>query len=322
MNVLLKGLITKLTVFSVLATASVGVFAQSDPTKPVATVNGETISGIEYFRRMEFLPGVGRMVGNRFVESYPGYLALRQMIEERLLLQLAAEKKVLPKDADVKAQLDLKLKEDPQLLENLAKVGISKADIEYQIRLDLAEFNIVTNGITVTDQEIEQHYRDNPSRFTIPKRYKLRLIAVTEGKKQEVDDQLAAGKNFADVAKALSQDSSASTGGELGEIPDTAFSELVRANLERTKIGQATAWVQGTSGWFKFLIEDIKPAEKIPLDDNLRKQLRKSLMMDRGRVRNNIEVMMADMRHKAKVTITQPGLDPIIQKWLQDVLPD
>jgi len=289
--------------------------AQSDPTKPIATVNGETIGGMEYFRRMEFLPGFGKMVGARFIESWPGYLALQQLINERLMLQIAKEKNVYPKDADVTAELDLRLKNTPTLLESLAKVGITRADLERQVRVDLAEFNITTMGVNVTDQEIEQHYKDNPTRFTVPKRYKLRLIAVSEDKKAQVDSALAGGKPFADVARDMSSDPSALQGGALGEIPATAFAEVVTKLLDATKIGSTTEWIKGTSGWFKFLLEDVKASEKIPLDANTKAQLRRSLMLDRGRVRNNLDKMMSDARKKANISVNQPGLNEMIQEW-------
>lgn len=289
--------------------------AQSDPTKPIATVNGDTIGGLEYFRRMEFLPGFGRMVGGRFVEGWPGYLALQQMINEKLLLQIAKERGVAPKDADIAAELESRLKDSPKLLESLAKVGISKADLEYQVRVDLSEFNIVTQGVNVTDQEVEQHYKDNPSRFTIPKRYKLRLIAVAAEKKSAVDTALAGGKSFGDVARDMSSDPSALQSGFIGEVPATAFAQPVLTVLDATKIGTATEWLQGNTGWFKFFIEDVKAAEKIPLDANLRKQLRRTLMLDRGRVRNNLEKLMAEARKKAKITVSQPGMEELIKDW-------
>lgn len=293
--------------------------AQSDPTKPIATVNGEVIGGLEYFRRMEFLPGYGRMIGSRFVESWPGYLALQQLINERLILQIAKERNVTPREADVTAELDRRVKESPTLLENLAKVGISRSDLEHQIRVDIAEFNIITQGINVTDQEVEKHYRDNPTRFTLPKRFRLRLIAVPEDKKAAVDAALGTGKPFADVAKELSADPSGREGGSLGEVPITAFSPSVIQALEATKIGSSSAWIQGNTGWFKFFVEDIKPSERIPLDDNLKRQLRRSLMLDRGRVRNNIEKLMMDARRKANISVNQPGLQELIKDWQQSV---
>lgn len=302
-----------------LAGSAVAGFAQSDPTKPIGTVNGEPISGMEYFRRMEFLPGVGRLVGDRFVSTYPGYLAMQQLINERLLLQLAREKNVFPRPADVQKQVDEQLKLRPDMLKNLEKVGLTRADLERQITIDLAEFNLVTMGVNITDIEVEKHYRDNQSRFTLPRRYKLRVIAVATDQKDAVDADLKAGKSFADVAKARSQASSATQGGSMGDyLSADAFADPTKIALQNTRIGQTSTWIQGETGnWFKFFVEDVKAREVIPLDAKLRDDIRRTLMVDRGRVRNNIDKMMMEMRRKARVSITQPGISDMIDEWLK-----
>lgn len=296
--------------------------AQSDPLKPIATVNGESISGMDYFRRMEFLPGVGRMIRGNYVSTFPGYLALRQLIDETLMLQLAQEKGVPARQSQIDESMKARLEETPNLIEDLKKVGISREDLLRQIRIELAEFNLMTMGITITDQEVERHYKDNPTLFTIPRRYKLRVIAVPDDRKGKVDAEFKANKPFAEVAKLLSTDPSASQGGEMQLLPESAFSELVRVALGKTKIGARTEWIRGETGWFLFHIDDIKPAELRKLDADLKEKVRRSMMVDRGRSRNNVEKMMNEARMKAKVEIVQPGLNEMIQAWLKSPLLD
>lgn len=293
-------------------------WSQSSPTAPVATVNGEEISGIEYFRRMEFLPGMGRMSGGTFIATYPGLMALRQLIDERLLLQVAKEKNVLPREEAVSKALQDRIKEQPDLLPTLGKIGISELDLKHQIRVELAEFNLATLSITVTDQEVEKHYADNPSLFTVPRRYKLRLIAVPEGDKAAVDADIAAGKPFAEIAKSRSKDPSSERGGDMPLLPESQFSELVRLALSKVKVGGTSDWIRGETGWFRFYVEDIKAAEKRPLDVALKEQVRRSMMLDRGRSRNNVEKMLNDARSKAMITVAQPGLEDMIRQWVMN----
>lgn len=311
----MKRVLIPLFVWAICAFAS----AQSDPTKPVLTVNGESVGGMEYFRRMEFLPGVGKLVGDRFVSSWPGYLAMQQLINERLLLQLAKEKGVYPKPADVTKAVNDRVTANPTMMANLEKVGISKADFERQVTIDLAEFNLITMGVNITDIEVEKFYKDNPSRFTMPRRYKLRMIAVTTEGKEAVDADLKAGKKFEDVAKTHSKAPSAKDGGAMGEyVPVTAFAEPTKVVLMRTKIGGVSDWIQGETGnWFKFFVIDAKAEEKVPLDAKLRGDIRTQMMVDRGRVRNNIDKMMMEMRRKAVVVVNQPAISDMIQEWLK-----
>lgn len=182
--------------FATLATA------QLDPGRSVIVVNGEEIKANEYYRRMEFLPGVGRNVNGQFVEAPPGILTILRLIDERLLIQLAKDKGVYPSDAEVQAEIKNRSDANPKLFEGLALLGLSRDDYAYQVRLDLVDFKLRTQGITITDQEIEKFYADNPTLFTVPKRYRLRVVAVAdEAGKNAVDADLKAGMKFEDVAK-------------------------------------------------------------------------------------------------------------------------
>src|SRR4051794_21708042 len=108
----------KKTIFAGLMLALMGVSMAQNPvdaTRVVATVNGVEIKGAEYYRRMEFLPGVGRNLGDGFAEFPPGFLTLEQLITEKLVLQLAKDKGVFPTDVEVKAELDYRKTKNPNL---------------------------------------------------------------------------------------------------------------------------------------------------------------------------------------------------------------
>ena len=194
--------------------------AQVDPGRTIATINGDPIVGSEYYRRMEFLPGVGKMSNQAFFEAPPGFLTLEQLITERLVLQLAKQKGVFPSDAEVEAELKFRQEDDPGFVAAWTKGGHTADELKKQVRYELAQFKIQSFGITVTDQEVEKFYKDNPSMYTNPKQAKLRVIVLDDAaKKAAVDKDLGAGKAFADVAKQYSTDASKSLGGEFGTVP-------------------------------------------------------------------------------------------------------
>ena len=198
----------KKVIFAGLWFAMTGIaFAQVDPNRVVATVNGVEIKGDEYYHRMEFLPGVGKNMGDGFAEFPPGFLTLEQLITEKLIFQLAKDKGVMPTDADVQDELRYRLHLNPKLQEDWRASGRTDAELNYQIKFDLAQFDILTAGITVTDQEVEKFYKDNPKQFTSPMLVTLRVIVVrTQPDADAVDKDLASGKTFPDVAKARSAD--------------------------------------------------------------------------------------------------------------------
>jgi foldase protein PrsA len=302
------------------------VFAQVDPNRLVATVNGEEIKGAEYYRRMEYLPGVGRQNGQAFAEFPPGFLTIEALITERLVLQLARQKGVLPSDQDVQNEFAARNADNPDILVAWQQSGRTVDELKRQILIELAQFRVATFGVTITDQQIEDYYAKNPSTFTTPKRYKLRVIVLKEQKKKaEVDADLGAGKSFGETAAKYSDDISRVNGGVYGTIPEDFLSDTVKDALKGVKIGKSTDWLEltlsdGSKDAVKFYLEDILPETKTPLDTKLKRALRQRLMAEEGKKVNNVAKDMAALRAKAKIDIKQPEFADVYKKFIEGYL--
>jgi foldase protein PrsA len=258
--------------------------AQVDPERTIAVVNGEVIKGTEFYRRMEYLPGVGRMVGNSFAKFSPGFLTLEQIITEKLIMQLAKEKGVSPSEQEVKDELAYIMSTDPGTVKGWKESGQTDEEFIIYLRYNLCQFKLLTRGITITDQEIDQFYKTNEVLFTTPKLVSLRVIAVqTAEQAAAVDLDIEGGKKFDEVAKARSLD----------------LSDQARKSLEGVKVGGTTAWIVGGTTRVKFMVESITPEVKQPLDVNLRKRIRRELMLTKGKVKNE-QALQQEMRDKRK----------------------
>lgn len=294
---------------------------QVDNDRVVAVVNGEEIRGAEYYRRMEFLPAVGRRVGNQIFEYPPGLLTIEQLITERLILQLAREKGVAPTDAEVQHEIQVAISEQPNLMQNWLDSGRNQAELQYLFRVQVAQFKLQTAGINVTDQEVEKFYNENRSLFTSPRRAKLRVIATRDAAKRDVVDQaLASGRPFADVAREHSEDVSRAVGGDFGQVALNALTEPMRNAITAVRIGQTTSWVTSGNTYMKFLVENILPEEVKPLDDQLRRAIRRRMMIDRGTVRNNWQRDLMELRRRANVDIRQPEFARLYQQLIRQAL--
>ena len=227
---------------------------------------------------------------------------MQQIVNEILIWQLATEKGVAPTPAVVDAELAKRLARAPELKEAFRLLGLTDDDLKHEIKIELAEFALTTMGVNVTDQEVEGYYRAHPDQFSVPKRLVLRIIAVAdEAAQRKVDGELAAGKSFADVARALSVDPSARDGGMLGEIPFDGLGDQAKSALQNATKGSVSSWVPGSIVRVKFFVEDLKPAETIPLDADQKVAIRRQLMLDKGQVRNNLPKMLAEFRKKARI---------------------
>jgi parvulin-like peptidyl-prolyl isomerase len=133
-------------------------------------------------------------------------------------------------------------------------------------------------GVSVTDQQIDQRITDDKTR---KEERHIWLLAVEPtidtGKteptdaqkadaKKKADDALAqikAGKSFEEVAKSVSTDPSKATGGDLGWIDDTATEDPAwQAALFKLDANGVTDVIQGADGTYRIgKVSEIVPAE-------------------------------------------------------------
>ncbi len=285
--------------------AATGAMAQSqlDPSRTVLVVNNDKILAGSFYRRMENLPNVGRMVGNRFVSASPGFLTLQQMINEALMIQLAREKGVAPTKAELDDELARAAADVPEMMASNRSLGFTDEEIRRTFEVTLSEFKVTSMGINITNQEVDKFYKENPTLYTNPRRFKLRVIAVKdEAGIRKVDDELAKGTAFAEVAKMYSEEASKADGGLYGEIVEDQLGAKLKPEVLKLKKGGMTPWAQSQDSFYKFFVEEIFDAKVLPLDDRLRRDIRRGLMIDRGQVKNNVGEMMKEMRMKVKFT--------------------
>jgi parvulin-like peptidyl-prolyl isomerase len=280
-------------------------FAQVDGGRTVVSVNGEDIKGEEYYRRMEYLPDVGRVLENGSVAVYPpGFLTMTQLIDEHLILQLAKQKGLTPTDQEINDTIKSSLAADPKMMERWMTAGRTEDELKYQFKYQVAQFKLQTQGIIISDQEVQDWYTKNPPK--IPRLVTLRLIAVTDDAKMKaVDADLAAGKSFADVAKDKSEDVTQVNSGAVGTIPIDDLPKPVRDAVDSTTTGAVTGWIEYNNNHEKYLIESKAQEQKLPLDDTMKERLRRKLMLDKGAVKNNVMKEISDLRKSAKIDIKQ-----------------
>jgi hypothetical protein len=290
--------------------------------KPIATVNGQPISSLEYYHRMEHLSGVYAAYAERLVEVVPGIVTLDRLITERVTLQLAQDHNVAPTQAEIDSAYASRLASNPTMEKDAEGEGLTVSDLKYQVAIDLSRFKLLTENTLVTDQEVSDNYKLHPDRYAAAKVVDLRVIVVSnDADKAAVDADLAAGKEFGSVAVAHSIDFTKVRGGLiLGALFDS-LDQSIRDALGKIKISEVTPWIQlpqqddGSKPVEKVLFVGATNREAIKLDDKLREAIRRQMMMERGSIKNNVAKEVGEMLAKAKVEIS----DPAFAKAWQDL---
>jgi len=127
--------------------------------------------------------------------------------------------------------------------------------------------------IQVSDQEIEQYYKLNPDRFSAPEQRQARHILLRSDAKDSADLQAAkrkkletilalakAGKDFSQLAKENSEDSSGENGGDLGFFSKGQMVPPFAEAAFSLKEGEVSTIVETQFGLHLIKLEKIKPA--------------------------------------------------------------
>lgn len=275
----------------------------------VISVNGKPVTRSEYVTRMEVLPNMGRMSGGSFVPGAPGLLTLQQIINEMLMIDLAAEQGVAVTEAEVDAELAHRIRRNADFERAYASLGTQI--MRHDLRVQVAEFKLTTKNVTVTPFEIEAYYNGNKARYyTLPKRFLMSLIAVrTPEARAKVDSELSSGKSFAQVAREQSVDPSRFNDGRMGELTEEDLSDRMRELTAVAKQGDVLPWLDQNGVQARIRIDEIKASEVLALDETLREEIRRRLLLDRGQMQNNVPALMRAMRAKVKITYTGSPFD-------------
>ncbi|HEX5422873.1 MAG TPA: SurA N-terminal domain-containing protein [Candidatus Acidoferrales bacterium] len=197
---------------------------------------------------------------------------VEELINTEILLQRAREVNLMATDAEVEqnfAKTKTPLSND-EFERKLQQSGLTVDDLKSEIRRRLSIQKLlnreVTAKINISDAQIAGFYGRNKSQFDLPEpEYHVAEIVITPNpntpahnrkndkaisdatagsKAAMLAKELTNGADFTQLAMDYSEDSSASTGGDLGYNPESSFSRsdpLLKHAVLSMKVGQVSA---------------------------------------------------------------------------------
>jgi peptidyl-prolyl cis-trans isomerase SurA len=283
---------TLLLLAAILAAPS----TRADDRRPVdrvaAVVNGDVITlseltqraGADYRRASDMPPGPARdqARGKALRAAYQAVLAERLVENEVKALGIeVTEAQIDGAIDDVKKRNNLS---DDMLKQALAAEGMTVTAYRARLRKDFENHLLIAakvqNRVKVTDDDVKGYYQSHLQEFSGEEQMKLRLILlqVPAGAPPEDDARvkatgetllarLAAGEDFADLARQVSQGPGASSGGDLGWVKKGTMP----IDLERVAFalatGQNSGLVRAKTGWIILKADDRRASKAPPIDD-------------------------------------------------------
>ena len=172
-----------------------------------------------------------------------------------------------------------------------------KEPLKVQVEYLSYPFERFSSSAQITDKEIEEYYQANrDSRFHKPKEVKARqiLIRVAPGAdaKQKSDAQTRAnriltearaGKDFAQLAKQESEDSTAAKGGELGWLTREQLPSPLNKDAFSLAKGEISNVIESPTGFHIVKVEDIRD-EKTQSLKEATAEITRTLKREKGKL--------------------------------------
>jgi foldase protein PrsA len=301
-----------------------------------ASVNGQVISMDEYHGYLEIKPQVQvivnpsqlRAAGNGSYQAQPysgavigslGLQAMTDLVQQTVLRQLAEDEKAWPTQAEIDAELADRNKAQPGFVRDLTNRGFTLKMINNDLALGLAQIKLTTQGIVVSEDEVNKYIAEHPKEFEYPQTADMIwILAPTEEIRKAADADLKSGKEFLTVAQQYSAAPKAREMGyrfQINQVPllDRFGPDLKKAVEKLIQNGggelQQTDWIKFTEGAAKFYITKVTPSRKMPIDDTLKKKLRIQLAVRKGQQGKDIDQRIRDRLKKADIKIMIKSLE-------------
>jgi parvulin-like peptidyl-prolyl isomerase len=200
-------------------------------------------------------------------------------------------------DTDVEQEVN-SIQSNNHIDRNALKAALREQGFRFEdyfelIRSSASKRNLIDRDIrskaTVSDDDVKNYFLTHyPQDSSGERSYTIQIILVSsknyksaeaaEGVAQSALESVKSGEKFEEVAKRVSDDASASSGGELGTLTEDQMSPAIRDEVRKLSTGQISpVLANGKSGFFVIKLVDVKVGES-PRLAKLREEIRQQLV--------------------------------------------
>lgn len=180
-----------------------GAAGSAGMDEKVATVGGKAISRQDWLNELE---------------ARYGKEILKEMIDQKVIQEMADKYKITVSDKDVERQL--RMAQAAYGPSTPAGYTSDEKKWKEQVKTNLLLEEILTKDVVVSASEMKKYYQENRDQFQVPTAYHLsHIIVKTKDEAKKVLKELSQGSSFSALAMERSiEEFSANQGGDIGYI--------------------------------------------------------------------------------------------------------
>ena len=277
--------------FSLALLGSCNALASTNTAKPTGSVFA-VVNGFEVPRAV-YIQAVRNEIRSKYYHgkvSDDQYKKLLEEVSQRLidnvLLMLEAERQGLIVES---IMIDNKVLAYSNQLKHLPKDESKRMMMRFRKQLEsrekirMLEMN-VRDQVQVSESMAVQFYNLNPNLFLVPLKRKVSLILIevapnslspkwneAESLLKQIRERIVNKESFSEIAKAYSDDETASKGGDMGFLHEGMLSEEVELVLKSLKEKEISHPIRLLEGFALVRLEDIKESTIMPYQTQVKK---------------------------------------------------
>ena len=290
----------------------------------VAIVNDEVVTLYELDTMIQLLTGTpSKQLKNKSEEIYikTRQKVLDDLVDQKIVLEKIKELKIEVTAKEVDQAIE-RVKADNQftqedLLAELKEQGNNYESYRKSIKEELERIQLINyevkSKIILREEEIEEYYNTHRDEFTSEGRVRLALIFLKQEdpadknetralyqKAQDILSMIKGGKNFANLARKLSNGPGASEGGDLGVFKMAELNPEMAEIIKDLSAGEVSKPIIRPSG-----IKIIKVEEKDGGGEKSLEQVRNSIqtILYRKELDKKYSAWIKELRKKAYIKI-------------------
>lgn len=187
---------------------------------------------------------------------------LENMLKERILVQRARQIG-LEEDENVSSQIKVAIEQIRKEEEEKIKTSTQQALTDAATKVEIYD------KVKLSEEEIEEYYKENKEEFIKGEEYHLRHILVeTPEEAEAVREKIRGGADFAELAKERSIGPSGEKGGDLGFITQGMTIKPFEDAAFTLKPGKISEVVKTEFGYHIIKLEEISPERQRTLEES------------------------------------------------------
>lgn len=294
----------------------------------IAVIDGEpyTLSNIDAYAKAKL--GRGFPTSDLKQVDANDRQALEQFVTDKMLEAEVREAGIVVSDADVERYID-QVKKNNRLSDEDLKVALTRenqtlASYKASVKAEMEKSDLidrqVRRKVTISDEDVERYYKLNIKNYRTNDRARIRHILLTlaenapadqvkavASKARELYQRIAAGEDFAALAREHSQGAGHAEGGEIGWVDrGTLIAGIEDVAFGKLSVGQVSEPFRTTMGVHLVKLEGRDAGNPQPLS-SVASRIKEELM-NKALEERFAKWVKTDLRRKHRVEIKVAGV--------------